>query len=107
VLRVARAHDIAVTAYSPLGKGGLADDPVLAGIARRHGATGAQVALAWLLEQDRVAAIPKSGRVENMRANLAALDLRLTTEDRAAIAALPKTRRFVNPAWSPVWDQAA
>jgi 2,5-diketo-D-gluconate reductase B len=107
VLRVARANDIAVTAYSPLGKGGLADDPVLAEIARRHGATGAQVALAWLLEQDRVAAIPKSGRAENMRANLAALDLRLTNEDRAAIAALPKNRRFVNPAWSPVWDQAA
>ncbi|WP_439579627.1 aldo/keto reductase [Elioraea sp.] len=107
VLRVARTHDIAVTAYSPLGKGGLVDDPALAGIGRRHGASGAQVALAWLLEQDRVAAIPKSGRGENMRANLAALDLRLTTEDRAAIAALPKDRRFVNPSWSPAWDQAA
>lgn len=107
VLRVARANDIAVTAYSPLGKGGLADDPALAAIGRRHGATGAQVALAWLLDQDGVAAIPKSARAENMRANLAALDLRLTSEDRAAIAALPKNRRFVNPAWSPVWDQAA
>jgi 2,5-diketo-D-gluconate reductase B len=107
VLRVARANDIAVTAYSPLGKGGLADDPALAAIGRRHGVSGAQVALAWLLDQDRVAAIPKSGRVENMRANLAALDLRLTNEDRAAIAALPKNRRFVNPSWSPAWDQAA
>lgn len=107
VLRVARANDIVVTAYSPLGKGGLADDPVLAEIGRRHGATGAQVALAWLLEQDRVAAIPKSGRIENMRANLAALELRLTNEDRIAIAALPKSRRFVNPSWSPAWDQAA
>ncbi|TQF78257.1 aldo/keto reductase [Elioraea sp. Yellowstone] len=107
VLRVARAHDIVVTAYSPLGKGGLAEDPTLAAIGRRHGVTGAQVALAWLLEQDRVAAIPKSGRIENMRANLAALDLRLTDEDRAAIAALPKNRRFVNPSWSPAWDQAA
>jgi 2,5-diketo-D-gluconate reductase B len=107
VLRVARANDIAVTAYSPLGKGGLADDPALAAIGRRHGATGAQVALAWLLDQHGVAAIPKSGRAENMRANLAALDLRLTSEDRAAIAALPKNRRFVNPSWSPVWDRAA
>jgi 2,5-diketo-D-gluconate reductase B len=107
VLRVARANDIAVTAYTPLGKGGLADDPVLEEIGRRHGASGAQVALAWLLEQDRVAAIPKSGRIENMRANLAALDLRLTNEDRAALAALPRNRRFVNPSWSPAWDQAA
>lgn len=107
VLRVARTHDIAVTAYSPLGKGGLADDAALAAIGKRHGVTGAQIALAWLLEQDRVAAIPKSGRVENMRANLAALDIRLTDQDRAEIAALPKSRRFVNPSWAPAWDQAA
>ena len=57
VLRVARTHDIAVTAYSPLGKGGLADDAALAAIGKRHGVTGAQIALAWLLEQDRVAAV--------------------------------------------------
>ncbi|MFQ3622886.1 MAG: aldo/keto reductase [Acetobacteraceae bacterium] len=107
VLQLARAHRIAVTAYSPLGKGGLISDPTLAAIARRHGATPAQVALAWLLEQDLVAAIPKSGRTEAMRENLAALDLRLTETDRAAIAALPKSRRFVAPSWSPAWDAVA
>jgi 2,5-diketo-D-gluconate reductase B len=65
--------------------------------------SGAQVALAWLLGQEMVAAIPKASRAENMRANLAALTLALDDEDRAAIAALPKDRRFVNPAFSPNW----
>lgn len=103
LLALCRANNVVLTAYSPLGKGGLVDDPVLARIAARHGVTGAQAALAWLLGQEMVAAIPKSGRAENMRANLAALSLRLDEEDRAAIAALPKDRRFVNPAFAPDW----
>jgi 2,5-diketo-D-gluconate reductase B len=103
LLSLCRENGIVLTAYSPLGKGGLVDDPVLARIAARHGVSGAQVALAWLLGQEGVAAIPKSGRAENMRANLAALSLALDAEDRAAIAALPKDRRFVNPAFAPDW----
>lgn len=103
LLALCRTHGIVLTAYSPLGKGGLVDDPALARIAAKHGATGPQVALAWLTGQEMVAAIPKSGRVENMRANLAALSLALDDEDRAAIAALPKDKRFVNPAFAPNW----
>ncbi len=107
ILEVARAHRIAVTAYSPLGKGGLVNDPTLAAIAKRHGATPAQVALAWLMAQELVAAIPKSGSLDRMRENLGALTLRLTEEDLAAIDALPKDRRVISPAWAPVWDAAA
>lgn len=103
LLALCRAHGIALTAYSPLGKGGLVDDPALARIAAKHGVSGAQVALAWLLGQEMVAAIPKSGRAENMRKNQAALSLTLDDEDRAALAALPKDRRFVNPAFAPDW----
>ncbi len=107
ILEVARAHRIAVTAYSPLGKGGLVNDPTLAAIAKRHGATPAQVALAWLIGQEDVAAIPKSGSLDRMRENLGALTLRLTDEDLAAIDALPKDRRVISPPWAPVWDAAA
>jgi len=107
ILDVAREHRIAITAYSPLGKGGLIADPTLAAIARRHGATAAQVALAWLIGQDLVAAIPKSGDPRRMRENLGAFDLRLNEEDLAAIAALPKDRRVISPAWAPAWDKAA
>jgi 2,5-diketo-D-gluconate reductase B len=104
VLDYARAHDIAVTAYSPLAQGRLADYPALTAIARKHGATPSQIALAWLLEQPGVAAIPKAARAESQQANLEALSIRLDDEDRATIALLPKGERFVSPSWAPRWD---
>ncbi len=49
--------------------------------------------------------IPKASRVESQQANLDALKLELDDADRAAIAALPKTQRLVNPAaFAPDWD---
>jgi 2,5-diketo-D-gluconate reductase B len=76
---------------------------VLAGIAKKHDATAAQVALKWLLEQDFVGAIPKASRPENQQANLEAFKLTLDDADRAAIAALPKNERLVN-AGVRAWD---
>lgn len=104
VCRYARAHDLAVTAYCPLAQGRLADYPALGTIAEKHGVTPAQVALAWLLEQDGVAAIPKAARAESQRANLEAAEIRLDDADRRVIAGLPKGERFVNPGWAPRWD---
>ncbi len=104
LLSFMRGRGLALTAYAPLAKGEAADQPVLIEIARKHGATPAQVALKWLLDQDDVAAIPKASRPQNQRANLEALSLSLDDEDRAAIAALPKDRRFVSPDFAPVWD---
>jgi 2,5-diketo-D-gluconate reductase B len=98
-----RRHGLALTAYAPTAKAGVNDDPVIRAIAARHGATPVQVALAWLLAQDNVVAIPKSGRAEGQRDNLAAAQLRLDGADLAAIAALPKTHRLVNPDFAPDW----
>lgn len=107
VLEYARAHDMALAAYSPLARGGVADDAVLRAIAAKHGCTPEQVALAWLLGQDGVAAIPKAARPESQRANLEALGVVLDDDDRAAIAGLPQDRRLIDPAWAPAWDAAA
>ena len=107
VLDYARAHDVAVTAYCPLAQGKLADHEELGVIARKHGATPAQVALKWLLDQPGVAAIPKAARRESQVANLEAMKLELDDADRAAIAMLPKTQRLVNPGFAPAWDKAA
>ena len=98
---------IPITAYCPLAQGGLADNAVLAGIGRKHNASAAQVALKWLLDQDGVAAIPKASRQASQQANLDALKLRLDDEDRKAIAALPKDKRCVSPAFAPAWDKPA
>lgn len=106
VLDVAHAHGMAVTAYSPLGTGGLLGDPVLREIAEARGATTAQVALRWLLDQGGVAAIPRSASHEHRAANFAALDLvPLTYEERAAVDGLARGRRFVNPSFAPAWDK--
>ena len=98
---------VAVAAYAPLAQGRLAQFEELQAIAQKHAATPAQVALKWLLDQPGTAAIPKAARPESQQANLDALRIRLDDTDRAAIAMLPKTQRFVNPGWAPVWDMAA
>jgi diketogulonate reductase-like aldo/keto reductase len=87
-----RERRISVMAYSPLEsvygeQPGLLGNPQLAAVARRHGVTPAQVALAWLLRQDGVAVIPKAVRPQHVRENRAALDLVLTAEDLAQLDA--------------------
>jgi 2,5-diketo-D-gluconate reductase B len=98
------AKSIPLVAYCPLAQGRAASDATLMAIGRKHGASAAQVALKWLLDQDGVAAIPKASRVESQKANLDALHVGLDDEDRQAIAALPKNQRFVNPGSAPAWD---
>lgn len=104
LLTYMRSQNLPLVAYAPLAQGRLAEHPALGEIAKKHGATPAQVALAWLLEQKDVAAIPKASRRESQQGNLDALKLRLDDADRAAIAGLPKDQRFVKPAFHPAWD---
>jgi 2,5-diketo-D-gluconate reductase B len=93
-----------LVAYCPLAQGRAASNETLIAIGKKHGATAAQVALKWLLDQDGVAAIPKASRAESQRANLDALNIGLDDEDRQAIANLPKDRRCVSPGFAPAWD---
>jgi 2,5-diketo-D-gluconate reductase B len=98
------AKSIPLVAYCPLAQGKVASDPTLMAIGRKHGASAAQVALKWLLDQDGVAAIPKASRAESQKANLGALNIGLDDEDIKAIAGLPKDKRCVNPGFAPAWD---
>jgi diketogulonate reductase-like aldo/keto reductase len=87
-----RARGIPVMAYSPLESStreqrALLANPALVAVARRHGATPAQAALAWLLHQDGVVAIPKAVKADHVRANRAALDLKLDADDLARLDA--------------------
>jgi 2,5-diketo-D-gluconate reductase B len=94
---------ISVTAYMPLAKGKVASDPVLQRIGRNHGATAAQVALAFLLQEGMIV-IPASSRPENLTENLEALDLHLHEEELRQIRALDRGERLVNPPVPPPWD---
>jgi 2,5-diketo-D-gluconate reductase B len=100
------ARSIPIIAYCPLAQGRLADQLELIAIAKKHGASPAQVALKWLLDQDGVAAIPKARRPESQKANLEATNLTLDDADRRTITALPKQQRLVNPGFAPDWDKS-
>ncbi len=78
-----RKHRIPVMAYSPLGQGALLRKPKLVAIARRLGATPAQLALRWLLRSPDIIAIPESANPGHVRVNRAAVAVSL---DRAALA---------------------
>lgn len=84
-----------VMAYSPIGQGGrLLRSPALLAVAKRHGATPAQVALAWALRQQGVIAIPKAGTTAHVLQNAEAVKLTLTGEDIAEIdKAFPPPKR--------------
>jgi diketogulonate reductase-like aldo/keto reductase len=78
---------IPTMAYSPIGQGRLPESPALSAIAERHEASVFEVALAWVLRDPTVIAIPKAADLAHVEANRRALDLHLTAEDLAAIDA--------------------
>jgi diketogulonate reductase-like aldo/keto reductase len=91
-----RALALPLMAYCPLAQGELAGHADLRAIGERLGASAAQVALAWVLSQSGVMAIPKASRESHLRDNLAAASLVLRPTDLAALDRLfppPTSRR--------------
>lgn len=99
----AKTKGIALTAYMPLAYGKVMQDPVMQRIAAKHGASPAQVALAWLLRQDYMV-IPSSTRRANLESNLAAQSLSLDEDDMTAIGQLDRGERLADPDFAPAWD---
>lgn len=85
ILPLCKERGIPVMAYSPLEQGRLSVDPALEDVASRHGVAPLQIALAWVLAQDNIIAIPKSVRPEHIDQNIAALDIKLSAEDHAIL----------------------
>jgi diketogulonate reductase-like aldo/keto reductase len=81
-------HKMPVMAYSPVGQGGsLLRSKALAAVAKRHGATPAQIAIAWTMRHANVISIPKASDLAHVRENAAAGAISLTKEDLAEIDA--------------------
>ena len=87
VLDYCAENNIAFLPWMPLGDGGMSwDDPVLARLAEKHGATAPQIALAALLHRSPVMLpIPGTGSIAHLRENVAAGDIRLDDEDIEAL----------------------
>jgi 2,5-diketo-D-gluconate reductase B len=94
---------ISVTCYLPIARGVLGEVPVIAEIAARHQATAEQVALAFEFAKGYIA-IPTSSKADRIRSNFLATKLTLTDADIAAIEAVDRGQRVIDPAWGPDWD---
>ena len=91
-----RAHAIPLMAYSPIDQGRLAADSSLRGVAATRGATPAQLALAWIVAQPNVMAIPKAVREAHLRENFAAAAFELNADEMAELDRLfPAPKRKV------------
>jgi len=106
LLATCTSRGIAFAPFFPLGGGGTdIDDPRLAQVAARHGATPPQIALAWLLAISPVTlAIPGTGSLAHLEENVAAGAIALTDEDLAELSAAEpsgRTRRAAELPRSP------
>ena len=86
MLRYCQDNDVMLTAYSPLGHGGVVGDDLLAEVGARYDKSAPQVAVRWALQHCNVAAIPKSTSPEHIRANAAVFDFSLTEAEMDRIA---------------------
>ena len=98
MLAACRRYGMVTTAYCPLGRGRLFNDPVLADIARGNGRTIAQVALRWLVQQGNIAPIPRSSNPQRIAENIKVFDFELSESDMERISALARPNgRIANP----------
>jgi 2,5-diketo-D-gluconate reductase B len=97
-------HDLVLVAYSPIAKGRVRKDEVLARIGRVHGKSAAQVCLRWLVQQ-QVSAIPRTSRLERLSENIEVFDFALSEAEMAEISALgSRDGRLTDFGFSPKWD---
>jgi 2,5-diketo-D-gluconate reductase B len=106
MLTALKRHGMMLTAYCPMARGKLLDDPVLDAIAKAHGKTVGQVSLRWLIQQPMVAAVPRPLEEAHIREDLDVFDWSLTADEMGRISAL-RTRqvRIADPPErAPSWD---
>jgi diketogulonate reductase-like aldo/keto reductase len=88
LLDQARKMDYLLIAYRPLSRGGVEDDATLKEIGEAHDKTAAHVALRWLVQQEKVSAIPKATGEDHLRANLDVFDFELSDEEMDRVSSL-------------------
>lgn len=106
LLRSAAENGMVLTAYSPLAHGRVPGHPTLSQIGEERGVSAAAVALRWLLQQDRVAALPRTSDPAHCRENFSALEIELEREEMDRISALARPDgRVIDPSGlAPEWD---
>ncbi len=105
LIDLAHRKDLLLTAYCPIARGKVLDDPVLQEIGARYGKSPTQVALRWLVQQEGVAAIPKSAQARRRSENFDVFDFELSGEEMQAIHRLDREERLVDGPAGMVWER--
>ncbi len=107
MLELLRGERMALTAYSPLAKGRVIDEPTIFGLAQTKKRTPAQITLRWLIQQPGVIAIPKAASEARMRENLDVFSFELTSEEVHSIDRIgaPTGRLTSPPDYAPDWTR--
>jgi len=91
------AHGILTEAWAPLSRGKLTENPVIVGLAKKHGKSSAQVILRWHIQLGNLV-IPKTSNPDRLAENIDIFDFELDSEDMHAIAGLDTgVRTSVDP----------
>lgn len=107
MLAALRRHQMILTAYCPVARGRLLDDPLVVEIAKAHGRSPAQICLRWLIQQPGVAAVPRALTEEHIAENINMFDFSLSEDDMRRLSSL--RRQYIRiadpPERAPRWDR--
>jgi 2,5-diketo-D-gluconate reductase B len=106
MLAALKRHGMILTAYCPMARGRLLDDPVIGAIAKAHDKSIGQIALRWLIQQPMVAAVPRPLEDVHIEEDLDVFDFSLSEEEMRRISALrSRNIRIADPPErAPKWD---
>ena len=106
MLAALHRHGMILTAYCPVARGKLLDDPVIGEIAKTRGKTHAQICLRWLIQQPMVAAVPRALEEAHIAEDLDVFDFSLSDEEMRRISELrSRNIRIADPPErAPKWD---
>jgi 2,5-diketo-D-gluconate reductase B len=101
MLSFCNKHAIAITAYSPLARRKILNDPDIKQIAKKHSKSTAQISLRWLVQKD-IIVIPKATSEKNIKENFEIFNFQLDEDDMKKIDQIGKTRpkRIIDPDFS-------
>ena len=102
-MKVCKENKIILTAYSPLARGRILDDPILIKIANEVDKKPSQVALRWLIQKG-IIVIPKASSEKHLKENMEIFDFKLSEEQMDEINGIQIRIRLVNPGISEFED---
>ncbi|MBD3237036.1 MAG: aldo/keto reductase [Candidatus Eisenbacteria bacterium] len=105
LLDICQEHDLMLTAYAPIARAKVLEEPRLQQIGRKYDKDPIQVTLRWLLQQERVAAIPKAADPQHLRSNFDVFDFELEEDEMLQIHGLRRGERLIDPGFAPQWER--